>query len=344
MTVPRPTDMAIDGSSHLYVASWDGGQFRYAGENVGYVVRLTHKGAKPAPALDLAAASDAALVESVGAPNLVMSRAAQAAMLRRGRSPERIALLERRAASGSLDGRVAALFTLKQLAGADATPALMKLAADPSVRAFALRALADRQGELSDSIQPLLTKALTDPDPRVVLEAINGVRRMGATGSAAALVPLTASADPLIANVAINALVALSAIDAPLAAVRGPSDAVASGALRVLQQIHAPQVASGLIAALSKPATPARRSAILQALARLHNREGVWRGTLAEWWGTRPDTTGPYYDPTAWEESARIRAVLMAACSMRRPTRKRRTRSRVWSPTFSATAYPARRR
>jgi putative heme-binding domain-containing protein len=68
-----------------------------------------------------------------------------------------------------------------------------------------------------------------------------------------------------------------------------------------------------LINALSKAAQPARRQQILQALARLHNREGVWRGTLAEWWGTRPDTTGPYYDPVAWEESARIRAVLLSA-------------------------------
>jgi putative heme-binding domain-containing protein len=313
VTVPRPTDMAIDGSSNLYLASWDGGQFRYAGENVGYLVRLTHKNAKPVQGRDLAAATDAGLVESIGAPNLVISRAAQAAMLRRGRSPERIALLERRAAAGTLDGRVAALFTLKQLAGADATPALVKLAADPAVRAFALRALADRRGQLSDSIAPLLQRSLADPDPRVVLEAINGLRRVGATEASAAIVPLTASKDRVIANVAINALVALSAIEAPLAVVTSTSDAVAVGALRVLQQIHQPEVVTGLIAALSKTSTPARRTAILQALARLHHREGVWRGTLAEWWGTRPDTTGPYYDPVAWEDSARIRAVLTDA-------------------------------
>ena len=101
-------------------------------------------------------------------------------------------------------------------------------------------------------------------------------------------------------------------IDAPLAAVKGSSDEIAAGALRVLQQIHQPAVVTGLIAALSDAPT-ARRGAILQALARLHSREGVWRGTLAEWWGTRPDTTGPYYDPVAWEESARIRSVLLGA-------------------------------
>ena len=76
------------------------------------------------------------------------------------------------------------------------------------------------------------------------------------------------------------------------------------------------------IAALSD-APPARRGAILQALARLHYREGVWRGTLPEWWGTRPDTTGPYYDPVAWEESARIRACCSMRCSSQRPARDR---------------------
>ena len=312
IAVPRPNDLAIDGSSSMYLASWEGGEFRYRGEKVGWVARLTHQQAKPAPPVDLAAATDERLVELVGSANLVMSRAAQAAMLRRGRSPARISLLERRAASGTLDGRVAAIFTLKQLAGSDATRVLVTLAGDPAVRAFALRALADRRGELSDSVKPLLIRALADADPRVALEAITGLRRIGATDAAAAMLPLTSSSDPVIANVAVNALVALSAIDAPLAAVKGPSDENAAGALRVLQQIHQPAVVTGLVAALSD-APPARRGAILQALARLHNREGVWRGTLAEWWGTRPDTTGPYYDPVAWEESGRIRSVLLGA-------------------------------
>jgi len=242
-----------------------------------------------------------------------LSRAAQAAMLRRGRSAERSSLLERRASSGPLQARVAAIFTLKQLDRAEATPALVKLTADPAAGPFALRALADRRGELAGVPREPFVRALTNSDPRTVLEALGGLRRMGASDAAGAMLPLTASKDPLIANVATNALVSLAAVDAPLAALKGTADDVANGALRVLQQIHQPVVVSGLIRALSETKVPARRSAILQALARLHNREGVWRGTLAEWWGTRPDTTGPYYDPVAWEESARIRGVLTNA-------------------------------
>jgi putative membrane-bound dehydrogenase-like protein len=105
LTVPRPNDMTIDGSSRLYVASWAGGQFRYAGENVGYVARLTHETATPLPVVDLATAPDARLVEIVGSANLVQSRAAQGALLARGPSPERIALLDQRAAAGPLAGR-----------------------------------------------------------------------------------------------------------------------------------------------------------------------------------------------------------------------------------------------
>lgn len=311
--VPRPTDLAIDGSSRLYLASWAGGQYRYAGENVGYLVRLTHDRATAVAPADLRAASDATLVELIGSANLVTSRAAQAILLRRDRSPARIAMLEALTAKGPLYARVAAIFTLKQLAGADASPMLLRLAADAEVRAFALRALADRRGEIPATAGPLFVRGLSDPDARVKLEAITGLRRMGAADAAAALLPLTADADRVIAHVAINALASLGAVDASLAALKGSNNGARAGALRVLQQIHQPAAVTGLIRALSETTVPDRRRGILRALARLHNREGVWRGTIAEWWGTRPDTTGPYYDPVAWEESARIRSVLANA-------------------------------
>jgi putative heme-binding domain-containing protein len=45
-------------------------------------------------------------------------------------------------------------------------------------------------------------------------------------------------------------------------------------------------------------------------LARLQQREADYDGS---WWGIRPDSTGPYYDPRDWECSARIASVLKAA-------------------------------
>ena len=58
--VPAKVDMAVDGSSRLYVASWAGGQFRYAGDNVGYIARLVHEKATPAVVGDLERATDIA--------------------------------------------------------------------------------------------------------------------------------------------------------------------------------------------------------------------------------------------------------------------------------------------
>ena len=283
---------------------------RSSTDRVGYIARLTYDGAKPTPIIDLNAAEDARLVEIIGGNSLVQAREAQAVLLRRGTSPVRLSLLERRAQTGALQGRVAALFTLKQLGGASAATAIVNLAKDPAIRPFALRALADRQGELANVPQSMFVEALKDPDPRVQLQAITGLRRLGATSAAAALLPLTANPDIVVSNVAINTLVALDAVDAPLAAVTGPSEPIAAGALRVLQQLHRPSVVNGLIAALPDT-NGVRRARVLQALARLHYREGVWRGTIGEWWGTRPDTTGPYYDPVSWTESSKIKAVLL---------------------------------
>ena len=43
---------------------------------------------------------------------------------------------------------------------------------------------------------------------------------------------------------------------------------------------------------------------------RLYHREADYQGS---WWGIRPDTTGPYFDPREWEGSGRIASVLKAA-------------------------------
>ena len=39
--LPRPSDLAMDSRSNLYIASLSGGSFTYAGDTVGYVVRVT---------------------------------------------------------------------------------------------------------------------------------------------------------------------------------------------------------------------------------------------------------------------------------------------------------------
>ena len=316
--LPRPTDIAIDGASRLYVASWKGGQYRYGGEQIGYIARLTYPGAKASQIPDIKGASDARLVELVASANQVHRRFAQHELLRRGPTPERVGLLEKRVlGAGPLAARVSAIFTLKQLAGAGSHDVLGRATADPAVRAFALRALADRREEQTGVSAGRFVQALADrgPDARVQLEAITGLKRLSDVSAALSILPYTASTDPVVRHVAIDALVSLGASEPAWRALTAakPSPAALNGALRVLQQMHNPQAVAGLSLALGMTTNPEVQAGILQALARLYRREGVWRGTLAEWWGTRPDTTGPYDDPVTWDESPRILAALRRA-------------------------------
>ncbi len=56
-----------------------------------------------------------------------------------------------------------------------------------------------------------------------------------------------------------------------------------------------------------KSLKPEQRQAILTALCRQYFVDKPWDG---KWWGTRPDTTGPYYTPVTWSESEKIADVL----------------------------------
>src|SRR5436190_1466709 len=41
LSIPHPVDMAMDGQSHMYVASLFGGTFNYIGDTVGFVARVS---------------------------------------------------------------------------------------------------------------------------------------------------------------------------------------------------------------------------------------------------------------------------------------------------------------
>ncbi len=44
LTVPRVTDLDVDANGHLYVSSWKGATFTFAGEDVGFILRVTPQG------------------------------------------------------------------------------------------------------------------------------------------------------------------------------------------------------------------------------------------------------------------------------------------------------------
>jgi glucose/arabinose dehydrogenase len=314
LSVVHPSDLVVDGRSNLYVASLSGGTFTFSGDTVGYIARVTYPGRPGSEAFLPAKATDAALLEALVSPVGVHRLDAQQELLRRGPKAATVARLREYVLDREQPdyARVAAMFTLKQLVGAEANSTLGQAAVDPdaTVRALALRALADRQDQLAGVPVALFTRALSDPDAKVRVQAINGLVRMGARDEAVAIVPLTGDSDPALAHLAVNALVSLDASRAALGALDGASPAVRTGALRGLERMHEPWVARSLVERYRRESDAAARRDLFLALARLYNEEGTW---LGDWWTTKPSFIGPYFDPQAWEGSAMIRPVLREA-------------------------------
>jgi len=196
---------------------------------------------------------------------------------------------------------------------------LVALTEDAAVREYALRALTDRKSQLQGvPLEPFL-KGLKDPNPRVQVQALNGLARLGAKEGAAAILAasvnwnldrkgLGAGENHIVPHVGIKALVAMRPTSACLAAVADPSTRTV--ALRALQEIHGAEVADALIAMAAKASDPDLLESVLVTLARLYHQEKPW--DLKEWWNTRPDDRGPYYAPVEWEATARISKALEA--------------------------------
>lgn len=313
--VPRATDVDVDASSRLYVSSWRAGKFSYAGPDIGFIARLAPKGYVAPAVPDFAKLTVPALVSFFSSPSTVTRLAAQRELLRRppGAATGALETLAS-SASAPLATRVLALFTLKQSLGEAAHPLLLKLAGDPAVAAWAIRALTDHERQLDKVPAEPILAGLRSGDARTRLESVVAVARLGRAEHAAALAGLLGDADPVIAHTVVKGLVRLRAAAAAFAVWdRGDaSPAVRTGALRVLQALPEIPVVEGVITRLEREKDPARRDGLIAALARLHYVEGKWAG---DGWGTRPDHRGPYYQPERWAASARINEVLSGLLS-----------------------------
>jgi len=309
MRMPRATDLDVDGAGHLYAASWDGATFTYAGPNVGYVIRLTPKGAKPVSVPDFKKLPDGQLVAAVGSTSAVWRQAAQRELLVRGAKPPFAKGLQQIVAkSDNLGARVAAIFTLKQLLGMKSHPMLMAFLDNDELREYALKALADDQRVAGQVPAAPFVAALNDKNPRVRLQAVTGLGHLGKTEAASALLPRVADPDYTVAHLAVQALRWLKASDVCLAALDSADDKIHPGALRVLQALYEPAVVDGLLQRLGR-SSGSLHGGIYQALCRLNYREAPYTDPNM-WWGTRPDTSGPIYKPERWSESDKIEAAL----------------------------------
>jgi len=314
VSIPRPTDMDVDANGRLYIASWKDGKFKYKGEDVGFVARLTPKDFAPSPTPDVTQRQDDELLKQLESPSAVMRQAAQWEIVRRADKTNFRPELKRIAqSSADLPVRVAALFTLKEAYGAEANPMLAEFASDATIREWALRALTDRKTQLVNLpadfnvSADVIVAALDDENPRVRAQAAVSLGRLGRVEYADKLLPLTIDDDPIVAHVAVKALVALEAAEACLAVIGEEDSPLARGGLRTLREIHSEAAVTGLIDKLATVKSRELRHEVLSTLIRLYYQEGEWPG---DWWGTRPDTRGPYYRRGKWAQTERIESVI----------------------------------
>jgi putative heme-binding domain-containing protein len=109
----------------------------------------------------------------------------------------------------------------------------------------------------------------------------------------------------------VRALSELKASQVCLAALDGADDKVKPGALRALYGYYDQTVVDGLISRLPNAKGENRRG-ILNALCRLFNQDAPYTDPHM-WWNTRPDTTGPVYQPVRWDASEKIEGELKKA-------------------------------
>ena len=339
--VPRATDFDVDGNSRLFLADWRGGGFSYLGNGKpkskkvmkdgkeveepiyypnGTVQLITAKDVKPNVYVDVTKLSDADLVKQLSSKSAVQRLETQRQIIDRNKAElGEPVLAVARSGSEHLYSRVAAIFTYKQLLGAKANAALVALAKDAAVREFALRALADRTTQLEGVPVQLFVDALNDADPRVRLQAVIGLQRLGAKEAAPAILAAAAKwpADESklgegehyrLPHTTIAALARLGNAKACVAALADPAQRFI--AFRALQGIHSDEAVDGLLA-LSLSGDDEARFGAVTTLARLYHVEKPWN--YNDWWSTRPDDRGPYFEPVAWSATPRIHAGLEAA-------------------------------
>ncbi len=324
IALPQITDIDVDGSGRMYLSAWAGAG--YSGDSTkGFVVRVVPEDWQFQPFPDIKAISIEELQNMLASESAVGRLAAQRELL--SRSTEKAAATGWTVATNkelSLAARVAGIFTYAQAAKADAVDNLVKLAQEEKVKEFALRALTDRKPFLAAVPTAPFIQALKTGSDRVKAAAIIGLGRLGRKAAASALLQIdvpssfkpvpkgeigphaTPNSAIIPAHLAAHALAEIGAVDACVNAIGTKSSKLALWALRYM---HDPEAVEGLITAYSNTDHKDLKENILFTLARIYHKEALYDGSW--WWGTRPDTHGPYYKGITWEASDEIKAFLI---------------------------------
>lgn len=323
MQVPQITDVDIDGAGVMYITAWDGAGYSGSPDR-GYVLRVVPDDFVYEYPGDLKNRSDKQLVKLLRSPNAKLRQEAQYLLLNRPLKSKTISSVWKLAHNASLDLeiRVAALFTFAQMMEEDGVDYLIKATDDPALQEFAIRALTDRKEWIDRVPYEILEEGFQSDDPRVQAAAIIGKGRLGDPDAISPLleVPVpssfrapalgeegphaTPNSEIVIPHLAVRALVNMEAIEETVEALDDP--ARREMALWVSRYFHDTRVTDKLMELYDKSDRPAEKEKYLHTLARIYHQEADYDATW--WWGTRPDSHGPYYKTEEWEATPVIRS------------------------------------
>ncbi|WP_018970191.1 DUF7133 domain-containing protein [Rubritalea marina] len=321
----RPTEATIDGLSGIYQASWKGpASYGYKGVNHGYIAKVVPTGFTPEPLPNFAELDDLALVELIkSSPSHTRRLTAQRHLVSRKMQPATTAALTQLCQDQSLElgHRVLALYAITQH-GIDSKNSqsvidtVIGLASpeDP-LTPFITRAMGDMGLDRITSGLPgsapvdFLKAQFSSAQSRNVLEAIIAATRQQQRSLSPEIAKQLGHSDPIIAHTAYRALAQMQASEAALAHLNSTDLSTRTHASWALMRIHTKENVEALSAMLTQQKDLNIRQSILSSLARLYHQDATWKGDS---WGTRPDTRGPYYEPTTWEQSDPILKTLNA--------------------------------
>jgi putative heme-binding domain-containing protein len=335
IAMTRPTDMDVDASGALFITSWEGATFNYNGPNAGYVLRVVKKDAPKVQVPDLVKIKADALSDLVFSPSATLRLAAQRELERRGEP-----CVPSKSAGGTANVATATAFVFSVGEALHLSPVPLTdtfkndaqrrlneaTEVDQAATVAWLQVFGSNARLLKDWDAKPVVGALDMKNPRIRAAAITALRRLQKVDAAPSILPLVADSDTVVAHLATRALSELKAVQPCLGALDSADAKVQPGALRALYGIYSPEVVDGLIARLDSVRQAARLSSgagtgeppvvlyrgLLNALCRLANQDALYESPTV-WWSTRPDTSGPVYQPIAWSETPKITAALKAA-------------------------------
>ena len=281
----RPFSMAVaaDGQS-LWLVDWAYNGWLAAGPRTGRLYRLLYVGPSPVVAAPRPIGDDTSVrLAALDHPALAVRLQSQRILERKGSASVPF-LIERLNAPDPESGRLHALWALDAIGGVDARRAIASTLTDPSprVRLQAARSVGIRRDQAA--LEPLL-RLLIDRDAAVRREAAIAAGRLGDVAAGPALYAALGDADTFVAWSIREAIRRLNAWDKQALVEALLDERRVESALRLTDEAWDVTVVLALTESLNRTTSVPLKARIVANLAGLLHRYPEWSG---QWFGTNP--------------------------------------------------------